>query len=440
MREFPGDIDGDAGVHGVQAVTVTTPRVVVLTAAVLTTVASAYPAFVTGALGPELRPDLAMSDVFFGFAVGGFFLGGAIGSAALGHLGERVGPRRMLTAALATTAVAALAIAIGARNGWHLAGGLALAGLANAASQTSVNQLLSRDTDPRRLGFAMALKQSGMPGATLLGGLAVPAIALTVGWRWSYVASALLAMTALAMVRRGAPETARRDARRAGRLHTPMAVLCWAAIGGGFASAAAGTLGNWLTSSAVDIGWSSGSAGLLLALGSVAGITVRLILGAAADHRRGPAPMTIAAVSLAIGALGAVALAPRASGGHLVGAIVAFGAGWAWPAVFNYAIVRANPDAPARSTGITQTGVYAGVLIGPAAMGIVVDRVGYAVGWFGVGAAMAVGAVIMRSVSARIDPVELPPRVRPDRRGDRRPRADQSAPGRRSDSASGSPR
>lgn len=32
-----------------------------------------------------------------------------------------------------------------------------------------------------------------MPAASLLGGLAVPALALTLGWQWAYVAGAVLA-------------------------------------------------------------------------------------------------------------------------------------------------------------------------------------------------------------------------------------------------------
>ena len=78
---------------------------------------------------------------------------------------------------------------------------------------------------------------------------------------------------------------------------------------------------------------------------------------------------------------------------HLVGAAVAFGSGWAWPGLFNLAVVRLNPSAPAAATGITQTGVYVGALTGPIAFGLVVDAWGYGMAW-SLAAASSVGAAV----------------------------------------------
>src|SRR5690606_19508698 len=51
-----------------------------------------------------------------------------------------------------------------------------------------------------RQGIAFGIKQSAIPLATLLGGIAVPAITLSVGWRWTYVAGATFAVLAAALV------------------------------------------------------------------------------------------------------------------------------------------------------------------------------------------------------------------------------------------------
>ena len=82
---------------------------------------------------------------------------------------------------------------------------------------------------------------------------------------------------------------------------------------------------------------------------------------------------------------------------HLLGAFVAFGSGWAWPGLFNLAVVRLNPGAPAAATGITQTGVYIGALSGPVLFGIVVDRFGYSLAWTlaGLSLATAAGGVVV---------------------------------------------
>lgn len=89
----------------------------------------------------------------------------------------------------------------------------------------------------------------------------------------------------------------------------------------------------------------------------------------------------------------------------MVGAVVAFGAGWAWPALFNYGIVRANANSASAATGITQTGTYVGVFSGPIVMGLLVDRWGYQVGWVVIASSMAVGAVMMGRVAAGFMPV-----------------------------------
>lgn len=379
----------------------------VVLASVLTTVSSVYPAFLAGALGPELRSSIGLSEGFFGFVIGAFFAGSALGSIGLGRLGEHLGARRMLTLSLLTTATVTALIAGLVRSGEVLVVALAVAGFANSGSQTAVNKLLSQSINPQKLGFAMAVKQSGMPGATLLGGLAVPAIALTVGWPYAYGAASCLALTALVIVLRFAPDDGPTKVTGSGRAATvpmtPRFVLIAAAVAAGFSAAAAGTLGSWLTSSAADAGWSSGGAGVLLAVGSVSGIATRLVLGWRAD-RSDSLPMRTAAIFLAFGAFGALLLAPRIEWTHALAAVVAFGAGWSWPALFNFAVVRANPTAPAQATGITQTGVYIGVFSGPIVMGQIVERASYAAGWSVVAASMLVGAAIMFAVAPKFQP------------------------------------
>jgi MFS family permease len=376
----------------------------VMLASVLTTVSSVYPAFLAGALGPELRSSIDISEAFFGVVIGGFFVGSALGSIGLGRLGEYLGARRMITVSLLTTATVTGLIAAFVRDGWMLVAALCVAGFANSGCQTAANKLLSQSIEPRRLGFAMAVKQSGMPGATLLGGLAVPAIALTVGWPWAYAAASVLAIVALGVVLRFAPDDGPKVQRAKNselrELASTRSTLLIAATAAFFSAAAAGTLGSWLTSSATDAGWSSGGAGILLSVGSISGIASRLVLGWLADRRQ-RLPMMTAARFLALGALGAALLAPRLEWTHALGAVVAFGAGWSWPALFNLAVVRTNAGAAAKATGVTQTGVYVGVVTGPIVMGQLVERSGYGLGWTVVGVSMLIGGSIMFRVAPR---------------------------------------
>ena len=71
----------------------------------------------------------------------------------------------------------------------------------------------------------------------------------------------------------------------------------------------------------------------------------------------------------------------RAAGPHPGGPALAFGAGWAWPGLFNLAIVLANPASPAAATGVTQTGTYLGAVAGPLLFGFVAEHLSYGWSW-----------------------------------------------------------
>ena len=97
-------------------------------------------------------------------------------------------------------------------------------------AQVGSNLLLAKGIRPERQGWALALKQAGVPAGTMLGGLAVPLLGVTVGWRWAYVAGALGALAAAASVPGGVvPPGGRVTARRAGDVPVrPLVLLAMA--------------------------------------------------------------------------------------------------------------------------------------------------------------------------------------------------------------------
>jgi predicted MFS family arabinose efflux permease len=145
-------------------------------------------------------------------------------------------------------------------------------------------------------------------------------------------------------------------------------------------AATAGAGAAFLVSGSVAAGMDDGLAGLLLTAGSALAIGHRLRAGRQADRRGGGTLRTVAAM-LAVGTVGSCLFALTSQGGYLLGTPLAFGFGWAWPGLFNLAVVRSNPNAPGAATGITQTGTYLGALAGPLAMGALVDGSGYRVAW-----------------------------------------------------------
>ncbi len=360
-------------------------------AAVTTALVGVLPVFLTGALAVQIGRDIEFGPSRLGIASGAFFAAAAIGSALMGRLAERIGPGLAMRIS-ATGAAVLLAVLSVVPNYGLLVLLLFVAGLWNALAQVAANLLVAKGVAPERQGWSLAMKQAGIPAGTLLGGLAVPVLGVTVGWRWAFVAAALGAVVTAAAVPVHAVAAGGRAPARRPEGDVPLQPLLLLAVAVGFASAANGSLATFMVSAGVEAGLSESAAGLVLTGGSAAGISMRLLAGSRAD-RRGGRHLPVVSALLVGGAIGYLFLAPGAVVTHLIGAAIAFGSGWAWPGLFNLAVVRLNPSAPGAATGITQTGVYIGALSGPILFGLVVDASGYELAW-SLAAVSSIGSAI----------------------------------------------
>jgi MFS family permease len=378
-------------------------------------VASILPVFLLGSLSIEIRGELGYGEATGGLVLAAFFGASAVVSSRLGRVIDRVGPRRGLTTALAVVVLVQLGVATLARHPAALAVLAAIGGVANATSQLSANVFIARDLPLHRQGLGFAVKQSAMPGASLVAGLTLPTLALTVGWRWVFVAGAVLAAAAATVVAVRLPHdvaVSRAEARAiAAEDPPPRGALGSLAVAAAFSTAAAITLGGFFVESAIDAGIDAGTAGVAFAAGSLVSIVVRLAVGVVADRRPGNL-LGAVAVMIALGALTSVWFTWRSPAVQLIGVPLAFGAGWAWPGLFNLSVVRAAPRFPGRATGITQTGTYVGGAVGPVIFGAVAEGAGYTAAWWlaaalGLGAAVAV--LVGREVLTRAPSVAAAP-------------------------------
>ena len=352
------------------------------------------PVFLVGGLAVQIRDELGFGTAALGIAVSLFFTTQALSSALVGRIVERVGSRRSMQAAALGSAASLLCIALfaGSRNG--LIGFLVLGGLANAASQVAANLALARGVRTGRQGLAFGMKQASIPAATLLSGLAVPLVGITIGWRWAFIGCALGALATACTMPNTSEGEVRHHTNEPGGDMRPMPLILLA-LGIGLGSAAAVPLGAFVVASGVDAGLRVESAGILLAAGGVVGIVVRLALGWLAD-RRSAGHLRIVAGMLIAGTAGFVLLATGVSWLFVLGTLLAFGAGWGWHGLFNFAVVKYNPNAPAAATGITQTGAAAGSAAGPFLFGVIVESTSYGTAWLSAGAAalVAVAAIL----------------------------------------------
>lgn len=352
--------------------------------AVAITTSTVLPVFLLGALSVQVGDELGFDPAALGLVVAAYFGVSALVSLPIGRLVERWGSARTSRVAVVGAAVFLLLTALLARSYASLVAILLCGAWCNVMGQLSSNLTLARAMPPARMGLSFGVKQASVPLATLLAGAAVPAVALTVGWRWAYVIAGVLALSALALAPRGSEPGPRDGAGTADRATGALAVIGAAA---GFGAAAATGLGIFLVASAVEQGVDPGTAGLVLTLGSVVGLAMRMLHGWLADRRVG-GHVAVVAGCLLLGAVGLFLLAVPGPIALVVGTVLGFGLGWSWPGLLQFAVVRLNPEAPAAATAIVQVGVYAGGFIGPIGFGFLAATESFTTAWLAAATAM----------------------------------------------------
>lgn len=368
----------------------------------LVTVAGSLPIFLVGALAVFIRQDLRFDEAQLGLAVALFYASSGLSSIPGGRLAERRGAPFAVRAAAMLSAGAVVGVAAVAHSWPLLVACLVPAGVAHGLAHPAANLALVVGIPAGRQGFAHGLKQSAVPIATLLSGLTVPALGLTIGWRYAFVLAALVPLAALAVripSRRppggrpasGGPRRSVRDG------DVPIATMIVLSVATGCGAAAAISLSAFLVEAGVLFGMTATAAGLLLASGGIAGVLTRIVVGWLADRKPGR-PLAVVAGMLGLGALGYLLLSygngrPVAI---VVGALLAFSAGWGWTGLLNFAVLRRNTNAPAAASGIIQAGAAAGGTVGPLIFGAIAVGVSFPAAWtFAAGLAAAASALLM---------------------------------------------
>jgi predicted MFS family arabinose efflux permease len=350
-----------------------------LVSALLLASISVFPAFLIGAVSVQLRADLGLDRAQLGTAVSAFFISAAFTVARIGRLVDRIGERRSFLLGSGLAFLSLLFVATLARGWLTLALSLAVGGIGNAVVGPASSRILAHAIDPARRGWAFGVKQAAIMGATLLGGVGVPLIALQFGWRWVYALSAVLAAGVMAI----APPDVERPPTTvgSGRMSQRRPTLILLAVAFGLGTSASVAMTTFLVDYTVSSGVGEARAATLLATGSVIVILLRLILGWWCDHGLTAVDSVIAGLFV-LGAV-AVGLLPHVPGGPvLVGiSLLAFTGVWGWTGLLVYFVAVRNLRGTGAAAGILQTGAATGGILGPSLMGAIAERVSYTAMW-----------------------------------------------------------
>ena len=325
-------------------------------------------------LAPELQLEFGFSKAEVGFLISLVFIGGALASYPGGRLTDRFGPATVLGGALGVFALAMLAAAVAPNVAVFLAL-IALAGVAYGGVNPPTNVAVASSLEGR-LGFFLSVKQSGVPLGGLVAGVVLPPIVVAAGWRWGLVTAALTCMAVVVAtpLLRGAQVSQRET--KAALARSPLAGAELAALGA-FGFVMSGT--QWSIFAHLTLflteerAFGLATAGLALALAQGLGAGARLVWGGLSDlpGRR----LTIMGILSLVSVGCLVALAGGVGGPALWIVLAATGitvVGWNGA---YYALIadRAGPGGIGRASANALIFIFAGSVVMPPLLGLVVD-------------------------------------------------------------------
>jgi predicted MFS family arabinose efflux permease len=375
--------------------------------AVFYTVIGIMPMYLVSAYALRLQRDLGFGTAELGYTVSACFVAAGVGSMTLGPLIDRVGTAVGLRTASIGSAVAVLAVALVASNWLMVAAALAISGLSHTIGQLTCNSLLTREVASGSQGKGFAGKQAAIPFAALLAGLLVWLLGASISWRATFISFAVVCLAAAALTPSSlhVPKPIERQRRRLGHAAAPLTAL---AMAGAFAALASNSLAVLAVDAFATAGFSEAAAARVLFFGSAAAIAARTAVGWDIDRRRASGFRELT-LMMAFGSTGFLLLAIAGGSRPILfgGALLAFAAGWGWPAVIYFTAATNSGIPPATATAFALSGVYVGTVIGPPVFGLIAEHTGYPTAWAFGAAALAVGSVmtqVSRSLTARAVP------------------------------------
>lgn len=377
-------------------------RTRLLALAILVITTGTQSVFLTGASFFLLGPELGISTKGLGFLTAWFFLVAAISSVMIGSWVQLVGWQQAMRMNTLVAAVTSIGIALFARDALLLAAFTGVAAIGYGMANPAGNQAIADAVPPDRRATVTAVKHAGIPMSTLLAGLSVPTIVVSHGWRPAFLLAGIGALLVGAAVPRGRVEARTyegRDRRRASPVLSSRD-LTWLAVGSSFAVFAATSLGAFGVSASLAVGLGPEAAGWLQTIGSGASIATRIGAGWLTDrlHGRGFAGIIGLAGAGVVVFIGlAVALPPV----FMVLLVLGYATGWGWPGLLTFTVINANTGTAAKSSSVTQAGVFLGSALAPLILGAVADAWGFATMWPIVSGALLISVMVIGRVARR---------------------------------------
>lgn len=333
----------------------------------MVTVITSTPVFLSGAANNLIRKDIGLGTGAIGILFSLYWMGSLFGSYISRRNNSSLSIDKSVGLSVLITSIALTLMCIYPQVGMWL--GAMIGGVVYGYSQPYTNFLLMRRCSTSIQGFAFGLKQAAIPAATLLCSLAIPVIAVPLGWRNLFGLIALFAfiyaILALIFSRNSVPEEKNTSKINKLPLNWHLSML---ALVGALGAMIGNSLGGFLITSLTHGGFALVTASLIAAIASISNIFVRVIAGIVTD-RTNVSPPRLLVFMFIIGVVGTILLTRSSHPAQIIGAILAYGGGWGWAGLLHYVTGLAYPRREKQATAVSQMGVSIGAASGPLLFG-----------------------------------------------------------------------
>lgn len=358
-----------------------------------------------GVLAPLLVIEFSLTHAQLGAMFTAMYLGSAVFTAVSGLLTDRFGERTMVAASGATLA-AGLILASLVANYTLLVVGMFVFGMGYAASTPAGGRAILAWFDRDR-GFAMGIRQTGVPVGGLIGALVLPFVALHFGgYRAALLVAAVLVIvpTAVAVffyreadVDRPPPDRLREVFAGMRRLARDPRLIAATLTCMSLTNAQLALNGFFTVTAVQVVGVTPAIAASAFGCAFVTAMIARLFWGWYSDKymRESRIALLAALCAMSAVALFAMALLRPEAAWLLYPAALALGfTGAGWNGVMAAALAEiGGPDRAGSALGLTLTAVFGTSAVGPLVFGAIADRASLDTSWTVSAAICALGVL-----------------------------------------------
>lgn len=361
-----------------------------------------FTAYVMAVLGPYLTEEFGLSRTAFGSLSTVLFAIAAASSVLIGRMADRLGGKWLLMGTFIMYSAGAVLLSAAQSVSWLVAS-VVLGGVALATTNPATNQLIAARTAVSQRGWMTGIKQSGGQLSAIVAGVALPTVAVAVGWRSAVWVLIAFAMFGLLLTWRIIPDDDQREGavirsnnKRRQRRPLPKEVW-WLALYSLAMAAGGGAVVFYIPLYVFEeFSVSAAVAGLATGIVGVVGTVARILWG--------PLSQRFAAVSMPLVILGLLSMlaalllwaAPQVGIGLMWAGVVVYGlSAAAWTTVAMLGVITVTDATQAgRASGVVLLASYLGGIASPTLFGYAVDTSGsYAAGWSSVLSLFAIALI-----------------------------------------------